>query len=259
MWEIEDQDIEKVISFYNKWSNDPFVMFRQKKNIDIPRPIITKERIWMALVGCLLTTQQRSGPGKPVNRFLNTDPFILNYKECSSKDDLEGFVREKLTLFRGIRRAPTIAKQISNNYKILEDGLWPQLLSRSEEINMSNDPGLEREAIDWLTKNRNHKPLLMGIGPKQSRNILQGIGVSKYEIPVDSRITKWLNKNLLKFRLSAYPLSDHVYFNLVSDGIQLLCKRANLYPCMLDAAIFTSFDKGWSESDIGSSESLANA
>jgi thermostable 8-oxoguanine DNA glycosylase len=97
---------------------------------------------------------------------------------------------------------------------------------------------------------------LDGIGPKQSRNLLQGIGVTKYEIPVDSRITKWLNQNLLKHHLSAIPLADKTYYDMVSDGIQLLCKKSNLYPCMLDAAIFTSFDGGWSESDIRILETL---
>ncbi len=127
------------------------------------------------------------------------------------------------------------------------------MLSCAEEINASDNPMLEREVVHLLAK------YLDGIGPKQSRNLLQWIGVSKYEIPVDSRITKWLNWNLLKYHFSANLLADHTYYDMVSDGIQLLCKRANIYSCMLDAAIFTSFDSGWSESDIGTSESLETA
>jgi hypothetical protein len=207
----------------------------------------------MALIGCLLTTQQRSGPGSAVKRLLDTDPFPLIYDECSGRDDLEKFARETLTLFGGIRRAPTIARQISENLEKLETGFWPVLLGRAHEINASDDPVLERNAAHLLAEH------LGGIGPKQSRNLLQWIGVSKYEIPVDSRITKWLNHNLLKYHLSAILLADHTYYDMVSDGIQLLCKRANIYPCLLDAAIFTSFDGGWSESDIGTSESLENA
>jgi hypothetical protein len=63
----------------------------------------------------------------------------------------------------------------------------------------------------------------------------------------------------LKYHLSANLLADHTYYDMVSDGVQALCRRADLYPCMLDAAIFTSFDHGWSESDVGMSESLKNA
>jgi hypothetical protein len=207
----------------------------------------------MALVGCLLTTQQRAGPGSAVKRILDTDPFPLNYNECSSKGDLETYTRETLTSFGGIWRSPTIAQQISKNYKMLEKGLWSLLLSRAQEINVSDNPILEREVAHLLAKH------LDGIGPKQSRNLLQWIGVSKYEIPVDSRVTKWLNRTLLQYHLSATPLADHTYYDMVSDGIQLLCKRANVYPCILDAAIFTSFDAGWSESDIRTSESLETA
>lgn len=252
-WKIEDQDIEKVRSFYAKWADDPFVRLRQSRNVDSPRPTITKERTWMALVGCLLSTQQRSGPGSAVKRFLDTDPFPLNYDVCSGKSDLEGFARETLTSFGGIRRPPTIALQISANYKVLHDGLWYQLLSRVQEIIESDNPMLERKAAHLLAKH------LHGIGPKQSRNLLQWIGASKYEIPVDSRITKWLNMYVLKYHLSANLLADHTYYDMVSDGVQSLCRRADLYPCMFDAAIFTSFDQGWSASDVGMSESLKNA
>ena len=252
-WEIEDQDVERVATFFNKWANDPFVRLRKKRNLDIPRPIISQEDTWMALVGCLLTTQQRSGPGSAVKRFLDTNPFPLNYVECSSKSDLESFASETLTSSGGIRRAPTISQQMASNYRKLEGGLWQFLLTAVEQVNIAENPLLERETSHMLASN------LDGIGPKQSRNLLQWIGVSRFEIPVDSRMTKWLNRNLLKHHLSANLLADQTYYDMVSDGIQLLCKRSNLYPCMLDAAIFTSFDGGWGESDIGTSESLESA
>src|SRR3989442_7955380 len=252
-WEIEEEDSEKVRSFYAKWSQDPLVRHRRQRNVEKPRPTISKEYIWMALVGCLLTTQQRSGPGSAVKRILDANPFPLNYNECSSKVDIEKFAREVLTSFGGIRRSPTIAKQISSNHRILEDGMWRSLLSHEQEINVYDSPVLERDLAHLLAE------YLHGIGPKQSRNLLQWIGVSKYEIPIDSRITKWLNHTLLKYHLSATLLADSTYYDMVSDGIQLLCNRANVYPCLLDAAIFTSFDGGWSESDIGTAESLETA
>ncbi|MDR3665831.1 MAG: hypothetical protein P4L35_03200 [Ignavibacteriaceae bacterium] len=252
-WEIDEKDIKKVRDFYSEWSEDPFVSNRVMRNINNPRPIITKEKIWMALVGCLLTTQQRSGPGSAIRQILDTNPFPLNYQKCSHQNDLNKFAQKIISSFRGIRRSITIAQQISNNFKKLENGLWTQMLSFTKEINKSDDPKLEREVAHWLAKN------LDGIGPKQSRNLLQWVGVSKYEIPIDSRITKWLNKNLLQYPLTANLLSDHTYYNMLSDGIKLLCDKAKIYPCMLDAAIFTSFDGGWSENDLGTSESLKNA
>jgi hypothetical protein len=252
-WQIDAMDIEKVKNFFDRWSNDPFVRLRKKRNLDTPRPTISRIQTWMALVGCLLTTQQRSGPGSAVKRLMDTAPFPLKYDECCNKAEIDNFAREMLTSFGGIRRAPTISTQLASNHRTLEEGLWEPILNFANQVNLADNPSLEREASHFLA---NH---LDGIGPKQSRNLLQAIGVSKYEIPIDSRITKWLNKNLLKFHLSANMLSDASYYDMVSDGVQLLCKQAEIYPCMLDAAIFTSFDGGWSEGDLGTSESFENA
>ena len=90
-----------------------------------------------------------------------------------------------------------------------------------------------------------------GFGPKQSRNLLQSLGLSKYEIPIDSRITKWLNEFGFPVTLSATGLSDRNYYNFVSNGFQQLCKAAKVTPCVLDAAIFASFDaSGWTDENI---------
>ena len=43
---------------------------------------------------------------------------------------------------------------------------------------------------------------LKGFGPRQSRNLLQGLGLTKYEIHIDGRITGWLNEFGLPVALS---------------------------------------------------------
>ena len=74
---------------------------------------------------------------------------------------------------------------------------------------------------------------------------------SKYEIPVDSRITNWLNDFGFPVALSSAGLQDRAYYHFVSDGIQRLCDEANIYPCVLDAAIFSSYDSGgWNAENI---------
>jgi hypothetical protein len=50
-------------------------------------------------------------------------------------------------------------------------------------------------------------------------------------------------------RLSAQALSDADYYDTVSDGVQALCKKAGVFPCVLDAAIFSSFDESDWESE----------
>lgn len=249
-WHIEDSDVEKVRTFYVQWSEDPLVKNRRQRNIDGPRPRIDKDIFWRALVGCLLTTQQKAGPGSAVKRFLDCQPFPLTFRACA-KRNLEAFTLKTLRATGGIRRSPTIAKQLSINFKLLEDdNLWQSILARAHQLNCSNDPVLERE-LAHLLANR-----FAGIGPKQSRNLIQWLGISKFEIPIDSRITKWLNRTILSFHLSANLLADSTYYDMVSDGIQALCRSADLSPCLFDAAVFASFDGGWSASDVEGAESL---
>lgn len=72
--------------------------------------------------------------------------------------------------------------------------------------------------------------------------------MSQFEIPIDSRITKWLNEFGFPVRLTATALSDHDYYEFVSDGFQQLAKACGVAPCVLDAAIFSSFDAdAWTE------------
>jgi len=96
---------------------------------------------------------------------------------------------------------------------------------------------METEAADFIDR------CLKGFGPKQSRNLLQSLGVTKYEVPIDSRITKWLNDFVgFPMYLSATALGDLSYYKFVSEGFRELCAASDIYPCVLDAAIFSSFD-----------------
>lgn len=110
-----------------------------------------------------------------------------------------------------------------------------QELNKLKDIDSKN---AERILADNLSEK------FMGFGPKQSRNFLQVIGLTKYEIPIDSRITNWLNNFGFPVSLASSSLGDKGYYHFISDGIQELCIKADIYPCILDAAIFSSFDKG---------------
>src|SRR5262249_34104697 len=90
-----------------------------------------------------------------------------------------------------------------------------------------------------------------GFGPKQSRNLLQCLGLTRYEIPIDSRITEWLNEFGFPVHLSAPVLGDRAYYCFVMDGVRELCKVSDVLPCILDAAIFASSDgQGWTEENV---------
>ena len=53
--------------------------------------------------------------------------------------------------------------------------------------------------------------------------------------------------NGFAFILSASGLSDERYYRLVMDGVQKGCLESGVYPCVLDASIFSSYDEEWPE------------
>lgn len=250
---ISTEDIAKVAELVARSEKNPFVKRRRQRNLGQPRPEVSRATAWMAIIGCLLTTQQKSGPGKPVSRFLGGCPFPFSYDTCQAHSQLEPFARETLSGFGGIRRSPTIANQIVRALRQLEQGQWEILLAHAARVDAANDFEVERVAARYIAETFD------GFGPKQARNFLQWLGVAKYEIPIDSRVTKWLNREIMSFDLNANLLSDATYYEMVSDGIIALCRQASIPPCVFDAAVFASFDRAERSNSDVASESLRGA
>jgi hypothetical protein len=235
-WQIEPTDVKKVRDFIDLHRDNLFVKQRTERNLSGTKPRVSKAEFWYVMVSCLLTTQQRSGPHSAVTRFINTEPFPLNYQLCLSQDNLRSFALDVLGNFGGIRRTNRIADEIETNLYGLEQGLWNETLDRLDELRLTQTAQSERKVAEFI------EDKFKGFGPKQSRNLLQDLGLTKYEIPFDSRVTRWLNNFGFPVKLSAQALSDRNYYKFVSDGFQQLCAQSGVYPCVRDAAIFTSFD-----------------
>ena len=62
IWQIDLGGIAKVKTFFDRYQHTPFVKKRITTNLADDKPSITKPVFWKRMVGCLLTTQQRSGP-----------------------------------------------------------------------------------------------------------------------------------------------------------------------------------------------------
>ncbi|MFQ5863137.1 MAG: hypothetical protein ACE5IC_08435 [Candidatus Brocadiales bacterium] len=244
VWQIGENDIQKVRAFCEHHKNNTFVKNRIKRNLNKAIPEISQDIFWKAMISCLLTTQQRSGPNSAVTRFICTNPFPLGYSLCSTQQNIQVFVEDTITNFGGLRRAKTIGKEASANFEWLEKGGWNEIFDIARELQNNQTVQKERESAEFIVDN------LRGFGPKQARNLLQSLGLTKYEIPVDSRITKWLNDFGFPIKLSATALADKNYYNFVLDGFQEICKESGIYPCILDAAIFSSFDHEWSEDKL---------
>jgi hypothetical protein len=241
VWQIDASDAEKIKRFYDAQKEKAFVRNRIDRNINKMIPGFSQDRFWEAAVSCLLTTQQRSGPDSAVTRFICTKPFPLNYAECKKAETLKVFAEDVITRFGGIRRAITLGQQIDQNFRWLESGGWDVAKRTVEDLEKNQTRDVEAKAADVIMDN------LKGFGPKQARNLLQALGLTKYEIPVDSRITKWLNEFGFPVKLSAAALADPNYYNFVLDGFQKLCESCDIIPCAIDAAIFASSDPDWPE------------
>jgi thermostable 8-oxoguanine DNA glycosylase len=244
VWQIEDSDIQKVKSFYESQKNNAFVLNRIARNVKKVLPHFSNELFWEAMISCLITTQQRSGPNSAVTKFICTKPFTLNYSKCKTSNDLQNTVEETITTFGGLRRGKTIGEEVAFNFKWLQNGGWEIIQEIVEDITKNQGIETERKSAEIIIDN------LKGFGPKQSRNLLQSLGLSKFEIPVDSRITKWLTAFGFPVKLSATALSDKNYYNFVLDGFQKICEACDIFPCIMDAAIFSSFDEEWPEDKL---------
>jgi thermostable 8-oxoguanine DNA glycosylase len=248
-WIITNDDIGLLKDFVFENIDNNFVRSRMLKNlINIPSPI-KKDEFWKWMISCLLTTQQRSGPDSKISKFINTKPFPLNYSFCFESKNLVVDTYRILSSYGGIRRTNKISEEIEYNFSWLENGGWSmvfevlnELYSLREKKPDSQNIVIERKAC-LVTQN------LKGIGPKQSRNLLQALGLTRFEIPIDSRIIKWLNKNGFPLKLSASGMSDENYYQFIMSGIQEWCNQASVIPCVLDAAIFSSYDEEWPENN----------
>ena len=245
IWEFDPEDIAKVKTFFNQHADNPFVQARISTNLKAHKSPITKEIFWKKIVECLLTTQQRSGPGSSVIRFISTSPFPLEYKVCAEQDNLAEFAKTILSDFGGLRRSTTIGKELAANMSYINAEGWNATVQHLDKVRLNSTPDTEKNAAAFIIKN------YKGFGPKQSRNLLQVLGISQHEIPIDSRITKWLNTMGFPVKLTANALQDQNYYNFVSDGFQKLCEACDIIPCVLDAAIFSSYDKGkWTGENV---------
>jgi len=231
---VTDDEARRAREFLDTWSMHRFVAARIRRNVEGLHARVDEGEFWDALVSALLTTQQRSGPASAVTRLIRTVPLPLRIDACRGQTDAGAFVESVLAARGGIRRGPTIGRELKENLARLEAGEWRTVISVLDAID--GTPFSERRAARYLDA------CLVGVGPKQARNIPQMLGLTRFETPVDSRVMKWLNGFGFPLAVSAAALADQACYELVSDGFQALCRAADVFPCVMDAAIFASFD-----------------
>jgi N-glycosylase/DNA lyase len=232
----------------------PFFQRRYHRNVQNPPQSFCKEEFWKQMIVCMCTSVQPSGPQSRLSKFVREKPFPLSLEACETKTDLRAYA-ETILRSRGLRFGSKIAGQIETNLAWLRNGGWRiaedhfTLLAQLP-VNSSAPHRIaaERTAARFLMGRTGG---LVGFGPKQARNLWQCLGVTLYEIPLDSRICAWLNALPLPFGVKPERLYGSVpYYEATMSHIQALCHAAGIFPCEFDAAVFAAADTDeWPEDD----------
>jgi thermostable 8-oxoguanine DNA glycosylase len=245
-WEFNDEDIRLVTQLIERMSGCGLMVVRQKRNLAPERASVTREKFWLHLVASLLTSQQRSGPTSPISRFLEISPFPLQFDICeSSKDTLATYANAILVKHGGIRFHERIPKFLVENLRLVCGDAWQELSVQLDRLRSHSSIVDERVVANFI------EDRFSGIGPKQARNLLQMLGLTRFVIPIDSRVLSWMNDNGFPVPSSAGLLAFRDYFEFVENGLNELCDRCGIAPCIFDAAVFGQSDgeggSGWTE------------
>ena len=242
------QLVEERTPGFKHWLKD------WKKNLDKNKSRITKPIFWREMVHARLTSQNPVGPRSPVGIFVGTSPFPLRYERVRSKRNVEDFIAEKVEQAR-IGKYKRTGVDLATNLAWLEKGDgWKQALdecNRLTKLPATTDEKkrkrTERAVANYIEDTFSaprSRGRGRGFGPKQSRNLLQLLGLTRYETPIDIRVMNWLNQYLPPdAQLTSGMLSRRKRYESILDDIQELCRKAKEYPRVFDAAFFLDADR----------------
>ncbi|NKB32636.1 MAG: hypothetical protein GKR91_06015 [Pseudomonadales bacterium] len=233
-WSITDFDIEKWRKFVKTVKNTKKVKERIEKNVKRKRIILSKKKIWYVIVGCQITTQQRSDEGSKVDLFLKSKSFVHNFDRYKKTKSKITAVKNELVTY-GIGKNKQISEYLKEIYDLLEGGDWVILIESLKSLKKNTTIRKERETAKYVTRYK-------GLGNKQSRNFLQWLGVSKFEIPIDSRVTNKMKKMVCEFVPSPSALQDISTYLFLENSLQIISKKLYIHPCVLDACMFIEND-----------------
>lgn len=243
-WDFSSEDRHAVSNVLAAAGEHEFLRSRRQHNVEGMAPEFEREAVWRALVTCLLTTQQKSGAGSAVSRFTQRQPYPLSLAFLDGRDVGQEAL-EVLVNAGGIRRNKSIASELDYNFRALEkNGGWARLEEqfvalREQRVAAPDERHAKLERTAAVVANK----LFKGIGPKQSRNFWQFLGLTRYEVPIDSRFMTWLaavDSPLADFKGVEVREKGHA---LICEGIQALSSECGVLPCILDAAVFVAGEK----------------
>ena len=239
----QPKDIKAVDALLEKHKGSSVLLRRVQRNLAKQKSEVTKEDFWHGMTSMRLTTLRRSGPEDIVHKFSEMKPYPLAYETVLQQKDVAKFVANTLKKHKAYHFYDKVgAETAANLYRLTEWEMWDGLLKLVNRLTTLQSKEVERSISQYVSF------VLTGIGPKQARNTLQDLGLTRYEIPIDSRLLDWLkdettfpNEKIIRNKMSNWN-----YYESLLDEIQNLCAKCNEFPCLVDAAIFSDADgKGW--------------
>lgn len=240
-WHISNSDIRKINGFVDQ-NRNPLVERRISRNLNRVNINIDRTGILKSMLLSLLTSQRWCGADSPVGNFIRLKPFPISYHSLSQVKDVETHVR-KVLQNHGLPKTNNIPQYFAINLGFLEYSDWKLFANIETILDKEASNKTEREIADFIDQS------FKGFGSKQARSFLQTLGLSKYEIPIEKHTSNWLNEFGFPLTLNSIALQDRDYYHLVSDGIQMLCAKSGIFPCVLEAAISSTCDNSVWTSD----------
>ena len=227
-----------------KWPSRVFEEIEKRKNKYKSRKDIFKseelfkQSLWSSLVMGLVSSQQKMDDDSPARNLIavcevKTPEGFAGMSESEFLKIGGDKIRMKSKVFDKLHRAAEKIKNLGvgrlmNDLKDLAD----------EEVNCEVRLGVERRCADLLREE------FFGIGLKQSRNVLLYMGLTRFVVPLDSRVLNSLNKMGLETKLGASAFQDKEIYLLFEDLIFSLCRemKAGILPYEFDALCFVGYE-----------------
>jgi thermostable 8-oxoguanine DNA glycosylase len=235
-WKIEPWQLEVISDLQRSHAQHSFVTSRIERNIYHQGIGVDEERVWRRLVCCLLTSQQKVGPGTHAQSVIDEKPFPLRLEKCKNAKNLKKFAGDFLQR-RGLRFHHAIGSFIEQNLEQVDTSVWGECVEKLTDLLKHPTPAKERFVARWIQSH------FIGFGPKQSRNFLQWMGLARHEVPIDSRFTRWFRSMKFPRQITPALLSSERRYCAVLDAVHKLCEQAEIVPCVLDALVFVELGK----------------
>ncbi|SHN30319.1 hypothetical protein SAMN05192549_10757 [Duganella sacchari] len=244
LWNLDKTSLKEWANFVKQNEDKELPKRRRHRNVRRKDIDLSKGEIWRVLIGCQVTTQQRSGPGSAAHTFMQSKSPTLSLTECRKSRSVSQLVQAECR-GAGLRRGTIIGENLSRIFDYLESGGWKQLQEQLDTLVSNTSLAKERKVVEYILESKKFP----GLGQKQARNFIQWLGLSRYEIPLDSRVMKKMKEMGATFVPRSSSLIDETVYVFVQDVLQKIAQSLEIYPCELDACIFASFDED-SDDDV---------